>query len=161
MPVFYKNRVYVTFTQEPFHGMKRGWLVCVDAAGHGDITHGGVVWSYDKIGSSVSTVAVADGLVYAADFAGRLHCLDAETGKCCWVHEAGGPIWSSPLAADGKVYLGTGRQVLWVLAAGRELRVLGRIRLHDGIYATPTAANGTLYVATNKHLYAVEKKQKN
>jgi outer membrane protein assembly factor BamB len=161
MPVFYRNRVYVTFTQEPYHGMKLGHLVCVDATGHGDITRGGQVWSYDQIGSSVSTVAIADGLVYAADFAGRLHCLDAETGKCCWVHEAGGPIWGSPLAADGKVYLGTGKQVLWVLAAGRQLRVLRRIRLHDGIYTTPTAANGVLYVATNRHLYAVAKKPQN
>ena len=80
---------------------------------------GGLVWSYDEIGSSVSTVAIADGLVYAAGFDGRLHCLDAETGKCYWVHEAGGPIWGSPLVADGKVYLGTGKSTLWVLAAGQ------------------------------------------
>jgi outer membrane protein assembly factor BamB len=156
MPVFHKGRVYVTFTQEPFHGMKLGVLACVDATKTGDITRGGLVWSYDKIGSSVSTVAIADGLVYAADFAGRLHCLDADTGRCYWVHEAGGPIWASPLAADGKVYLGSGgKQTLWVLAAGKELKVLSRIRMRDGIFTTPTAANGVLYVATNKHLYAV------
>jgi len=155
MPVFYNGRVYVTFTQEAFHGMKRGWLTCIDAAGHGDITHGGLRWSYEQIGCSVSTVAIADGLVYAAGFDGKLHCLDAETGHCYWVHEAGGPIWGSPLLADGKIYLGTGRQVLWVLAAGKQLHVLQRIRMRDGIYTTPTAANGVLYVATNKHLYAV------
>jgi outer membrane protein assembly factor BamB len=160
MPVFYKNRIYVTFTQEPFHGMKLGVLACVDATRTGNVTRGGLVWSYDKIGASVSTVAVADGLVYAPDFTGRLHCLDAETGRCYWVHEAGGPIWGSPLAADGKIYLGSGgKKTLWVLAAGKQLKVISRIPMCDGIYTTPTAANHVLYVATNKHLYAVGGKE--
>ncbi len=137
--------------------MKDGWLTCLDAARTGDVTRSGIVWSYDKIGASVSTVAIDDGLVYAAGFDGRLHCLDADTGRCYWVHDAGKPIWGSPLVADGKVYLGTGSQVLWVLAAGKQLKVLNRIRVRDGVFTTPTAANGTLFVATNKHLYAVGK----
>ena len=157
MPVFHKGRVYATFTQEPFHGMKLGRVVSVDAAGSGDISRSGTLWSYDEIGSSVSTVAVADGLVYAAGFDGRLHCLDADTGHCYWVHEAGAQVWGSPLAADGKVYLGSGKKLLWVLAAGKELKVINRIRVHDAIYTTPTAANGTLFVVTNRHLYAVGK----
>ncbi len=155
MPVFYENRVYVPFTQEPFHKMKEAWLVCLDATKAGDTTRGGIVWAYDEIGSTISTVAIRDGLLYAADFNGRLHCLNAETGKPYWVHEPGGPIWGSPLVADGKVYLGTGRSVLWILAAGKQLRVISKIRMRDGAFTTPVAAGGVLYVTTNKHLYAV------
>lgn len=157
MPVFYKDRLYVPFTQEPFHNMKLAWLVCLDATKTGDITRSGIVWSYDEIGSTVSTLAIADGLVYAADFDGKLHCLDAETGQCNWVHKVGRPIWGSPLVADGRVYLGSGSSFLWVLAAGKELKVINRIRTSDGIFSTPTAANGVLYVMTNRHLYAVGK----
>jgi outer membrane protein assembly factor BamB len=156
-PVCYRNRVYVVFTQEPFHGLKDGWLTCLDATRSGDVTRSGIIWSYSKIAASISTVAIHDGLVYAAGFDGRLHCLDAETGRCYWVHDAGKPIWGSPLVADGKVYLGTGSQLFWVLKAGKELKVISRIRMRDGIFTTPTAANGTLFVATNKHLYAVRK----
>ena len=61
--------------------MKLAWLACLDATKKGDVTRSGIVWSYDAIGSTVSTVAIADGLVYAADFDGDLHCLDAETGQ--------------------------------------------------------------------------------
>jgi outer membrane protein assembly factor BamB len=155
MPVFYKNRVFVPFTQEPFHKMKEAWLVCLDATKTGDTTRSGIVWAYREIGSTVSTVAIRDGLLFAADFDGRLHCLDVETGKPYWVHEVGGPIWGSPLVADGKVYLGTGRKMLWILAAGKQLRVISKIRMRDGVFTTPVAASGVLYVATNKHLYAV------
>ncbi len=157
MPVFYKGRLYVPFTQEPFHGMKKGWLVCADATGMGDVTRSGIVWSYDGMGSSCSTVAISNGLLYAADFGGKLHCLDAETGERQWVHKAGGDIWGSPLAADGKVYLGTKSRDFWVLADGRQLKVINRIRMRDGVCSTPTAANGVLYVMTLKHLYAVGK----
>ena len=155
-PVFYKNKVYVAFTQEAFHQQTKGWLTCIDATKTGDVTRGGIVWSYDKTGASVSTVSIADGLLYVADFAGRVHCLDAETGKVHWVHEAGGQIWGSTLVADGKVYVGTGRSTLVILAAGKKLKELGEIRMRDKILCTPTAANGVLYIATNKHLYAVE-----
>ncbi len=154
-PVFDNGRVYLAFTQEPFHNMKLGWLVCIDPTRTGDITRGGIVWSYDKLRASVSTVAVADGLVYAAGFDGKLHCLDARTGAVHWVHDVGEPVSASPLVADGKVYLGTGRQTFWALQAGTELKVLGQVRMKDKISATATAANGVLYVPTHRHLYAV------
>ncbi len=156
MPVFHKDRVYCVFTQEAFHNKKEGWLVCIDATQTGDITRTAIVWSYDDLGSSVSTPAIADGLLYVADFFGRMHCLDAETGEVQWVHPIDRPVWGSPLAADGKVYLGTGRETLWVFRAGRQLEVLERLRLNDAIHTTPTAANGTLFIATGRHLYAVD-----
>ncbi|HUT92546.1 MAG TPA: PQQ-binding-like beta-propeller repeat protein, partial [Thermoguttaceae bacterium] len=155
MPVFSKDRLYVPFTQEPFHNMKLARLACLDATKTGDVTRSALVWSYDEIAATCSTVAVADDLVYAADFYGKLHCLDAQTGECYWVHEAGGPIWGSPLVADGKVYLGTGKQLFWVLKAGKDLSVVNEIRMRDKVLSTPVAANGVLYVMTNKHLYAV------
>jgi len=157
MPVFYDNRIYVTVSQDPWYKKKLGWLVCIDAAIHGDVTRSGLVWSYKGTGATLSTVSIADGLLYVADYAGRLHCLDAKTGECYWVHDAGRPIWSSTLVADGKVYLGTGRNLFWVLAHSKQLDVINRIRMPDRIFTTPTAANGVLYVATNKRLYAVRR----
>src|SRR5437764_1412481 len=37
-------------------------------------------------GRTMSTAAIRDGLVYIAELAGYLHCLDAQTGKEYWQH---------------------------------------------------------------------------
>jgi outer membrane protein assembly factor BamB len=160
-PVIDRGRLYVALTQDPWLGGKKGRLVCLDAAGSGDVTRSGLVWSYDHISQSISTISIAGGLVFLADHAGTVHCLDAETGEPYWAHPTEGPIWGSTLAADGKVYVGNERRLVWVLAAEKRLRVISRIAVHDPILGTPVAANGTLYLATCKHLYAIGRKQRN
>jgi len=60
------------------------------------------------------------------------------------------------MVADGKVYQGT-QKALHVLAAGKEAKELARINLGSPIYSTPVAANGTLYLASQKYLWAVAK----
>jgi outer membrane protein assembly factor BamB len=154
-PVYLDNRVYVAIGRDPEHGRGRGALHCIDAAGIGDITKSGRIWTYQGLDRTLSTVSVADGLVYVGDVGGRLHCLDQRTGKCYWVFKSRCEVWGSTLAADGKIYLPTAKG-LWVLAAGKLLKVLGRVQVGGRILASPVAANGTLYVAaTNGWLWAV------
>lgn len=158
-PVFYQNRLYVAIGQDPVHGSGRGALTCIDPGGSGDITRDRCVWQYRDIGRSMSTPAVADGLIYIGETEGKLHCVDAATGQVQWVHECGDEVWASALVADGKVYLGTKRG-LQVLAAGRELKPLANIRLGLGtpMYAGASAANGVLYVASQRNIWAVKEK---
>ena len=59
-----------------------------------------------------------------------------------------------PLVADGRVYLGT-RKGLFVFAAGRGPRQLAQVPLGSSSYGTPVAANGVLYVASQRYLWAV------
>lgn len=153
-PVFHDGRVYVPIGQDPAHGRGRGLLHCIDATGAGDITGGGALWTYDGIERSLSGVAISDGLVYAPDLSGKLHCLEASTGKIVWVQDTGAETWGTPLVADGRVYLGT-RKGLFVFAAGRGPRQLAQVPLGSSSYGTPVAANGVLYVASQRYLWAV------
>jgi len=151
-PVFYEGRVYVATGRDPLHGLGRGALSCIDATGAGDISESGLVWRFEGIGRTMSTVAIADGLVYAADLAGTLYCLDAGMGVLYWKHDTGHEIWGNPLVADGKVYVNT-KHSFWVFAAGRRKEVLFSSR--GGSETGPIAANGVVYAFIRGQLYAL------
>jgi outer membrane protein assembly factor BamB len=155
-PVFYKDRIYVSIgndLQRSGGSAGPGRLLCLDATKTGDITASGKIWSFDDIHSTSSTVAIADGLVYTADAAGNIYCLDADTGKVYWQHKTSA-IWASPLVADGKVYVPANG--LLVFAAGKEKKLLSQSKGSEQMAPSPAAANGVLYVANNKFLYALQ-----
>jgi len=148
-PVHAEGLIYAVIGQDPEHGPGLGMLSAVRPDGT-------VAWQYKGIGRSISTVAVYKGLVYAADYEGRLHCVDARTGAVQWVHDTGTHLWGSPVVAGGRVWLGDEDGVLTVLQAGRKLKVLQEIAFPAPIYSTPVFANGNVYVASQTHLYAFD-----
>ncbi|HTE20370.1 MAG TPA: PQQ-binding-like beta-propeller repeat protein, partial [Armatimonadota bacterium] len=157
-PVFYKNRVYTAIGQDPEHGEGLGNFVCIDATKTGDITKTGTIWSYDKIARSLSTASITNDLVFVGDFSGFVHCLDAETGKPYWVYDTKSHIWGSTVAADGKVYFGTEDGDFVVLEASKTLKEVKKTDMRSPLYSSPVIANGTFYMATQTHLYAVGQK---
>jgi outer membrane protein assembly factor BamB len=103
--------------------------------GEKDRDNSALVWHYGGVGDAktripgrrekyvfgrtLSTACVHDGLVYIAELGGYLHCLDAKTGERLWFHNLKAPVWSSPYYCDGKVYMGTDDDVVYVFEAGR------------------------------------------
>lgn len=158
MPAFDHGRVYVTAGGDLWWGKRKGWLKCIDAMKTGDITATGEVWSYPLGRETCSTPAVYQGLVFVADCGGVIHCVDAATGQPCWTYKADGPIWASPMVADGKLYIGTRSGEFDVLAASRHEQIISSTQIGEPISATVTVANGTLFVATMSHVYAVHQK---
>lgn len=155
-PVFYGDRIFLAVGQDPENGDGVGSIYCIDPAKRGDITQSGRVWQNSEIRRSISTAAIADGVVYISDFAGFLHCLDLQSGKSYWTYDALAAVWGSPLVADGKVYLGDEDGDLAVLRAGKELKVLSETSMGSAVYSTPVAANGVLYVMTRQELFAIK-----
>lgn len=157
MPVFHQNRIFVAGGGDVFWGKNEAWLKCIDATKTGDITKRGLVWSYPLEKHVLSTVAIDGDLLFIADCGRKFHCLNPETGQPYWTEDIKGDVWSSPMIADGKVYLGTRSGTFYVFAASKEKKLLSTIELGNPVSATVTAANGVLYVATMTHLYAVAK----
>jgi outer membrane protein assembly factor BamB len=154
-PVVAEGRIYAALGHDPQRAPDEGRLWALAPAADG----GGVapVWSAGgaAFGTTLSTVAVGGGIVYAADFAGFLHAFDAATGRELWKYDTQAAIWGSPLLADGRIYLGDEDGDLLVLAAGREARLLFKGNLGSAIYTTPAARDGVLYVATRSRLFAL------
>ena len=101
------------------------------------------------------TVAIADGLVFVADFSGLFHCLDLKTGRPLWTHDMLAASWGSPLIVDGKVYIGDEDGDVSVFTLGREKRLLAEINMGNSVYSTPIVAGDTLYIANKSHLFAI------
>ena len=154
-PVCYRNRVYVAIGGDPVHGSKdsKGLLVCIDATLTGDVTRRGMVWSYDGMNASLSTVAVTNGLVFAIDETSVIHCLDADSGRKYWsyaLQDDKGEINSALLVADGKVFAGN-----TILAANKQLNILSTIDNATHSSSVPCIANGVLFTVMGKSLWAV------
>jgi outer membrane protein assembly factor BamB len=114
-------------------------------------------------GRTLSTCCVHEGLVYAAEYAGYLHCLDAQTGKEYWVHKLKAKTWSSPYFVDGKIYLGDDGGEIAVFQHGKEKKILAVNANIPGCqvrWTSPVALNGTLYFMTQNpcKLWAVAPK---
>ena len=158
-PVFYKNRVYVAIGNDLAKSGAAagpGRLLCIDATQSGDVTGSAKIWSYDEIRSSSCTAAIADGLLYTGDAAGSIYCFDADTGALLWRHAAKHPVWSSPLIADGKVYFGLHDGGMLVFAHSKEKKIISENLGSADIVASPAIANGVLYIATQRNLYALQ-----
>jgi outer membrane protein assembly factor BamB len=157
-PVVWEDKVYFGVGQDPEHGEGTGNFWVVDASLDGDITGKGVVWHRGgkDFHRTISTVAIADGIVYAADLSGFLYALDARTGQLHWKHDMLAAVWGSPFVADGRVYLGDEDGDLEVLQAGKAMKVLGTYNMGVSVYSTPVAKDGVLYVLARNRLFALQ-----
>lgn len=156
-PVIHDNKVFLAIGQDPEHGDGPGHLYSIDATKRGDITESGRVWHVggEDFHRTLSTVAIADGLLYASDLTGYLYCLDVKTGTRHWRFDTFASVWGSPSVVDGKVYLGTEDGEVVVLEHGKTMKKLAANDVQNAVYTAPVAANGVLYIASRRTLYAI------
>jgi outer membrane protein assembly factor BamB len=115
-----------------------------------------VVWTEPKAVPEVPSPLYYRGRVYLVSERGIVTCRDAKTGKEVYRERLGGrgACYSSPVAGDGKIYVGTDGGVLVVFRPGDRFEVLAKNDLGEGILATPALVGNTVYVRTDRHLYA-------
>jgi outer membrane protein assembly factor BamB len=156
-PVVWDDKVYIGVGEDPEHGEGIGHLWAVDASMEGDVTAKAVVWHRggEDFHRTISTVAIADGILYAADLSGHLHALDAKTGELFWMHDVFAAVWGSPFVADGKVYLGDEDGDIVVLRAGKKKELLNEVNMGSSVYTTPVAKDGVIYINSRSTLFAI------
>ena len=73
-----------------------------------DAFTGGLVWDAPDAASSLSPVGIVNGLVFAGENLGAFKARDVSNGLPLFTFNAGGPIASGPVIADGMVFVGVG-----------------------------------------------------
>jgi len=135
-------------------------LLAIKMGGEGDQTANAIRWRYTKPVPQVPSTLLYQGVLYMINDSGILLSFDPATGnvlKQGRLHGAIDKYFSSPVAADDKVYLiGQGGQVS-VLKAGGDWQVLAVNELDDECYATPAIADGHIYIRTRSALYSFGK----
>ena len=109
-------------------------------------------------GRTLSTCAVHDGLVFAAEQAGYLHCLDAKTGQRHWVHDTKGAIHGNPLVVGSTAYIADEEGIVSILTLSTAKQLIAKREAESTIVASPVYADGVLYVLTERRLFAVSSK---
>jgi outer membrane protein assembly factor BamB len=127
-----------------------------------DLNGNGKVESKERMNRTISSVAVAQGLVFAPDFSGYLHCFDAKTGEHYWTHDTESAMWGSPMIADGRVFLCNENGDVNIYPVSKKLDPAKDVITHNmgsASYCSPVFANGTLYIMTREKLYAISEKK--
>ena len=159
-PVVSDGLIFITNA----HGPKSP-VYAIRETATGDITladgatsNAGIAWSAPRDGGYMCTPLVYRGLVYIVKYNGVLSVFEAKTGEVKFQQRlAGGTsaFTSSPIAADGKVYLASEEGRVYVLKAGPVFEVLAENDMTESVLSTPAISEGTLLYRTQNHVVAV------
>lgn len=148
-PQFGKEQFYLCTGDGPTQ------LLAVRPGGAGDLTKSHVNWTTVRGAPNRSTPLLLSDLLYVVGGTGVASCIETKTGSVVWQERLGGEFIASPVAAEGHVYFFNREGAGFVMAVGRQAKVLGRNQLKDGCMATPAIAGNALYVRTITHLYKI------
>jgi outer membrane protein assembly factor BamB len=152
-PLVKGRMIYAPTRQQP--------LLALRAGGKGDITRSHLAWSWTSRGGPDVPTPTSDGeRFYMADDGGNITCLDAKTGAVIYGPEDTGigRTSSSPLLADGKIYLVGETAETAVVEAGPKYRLIAKNSL-DSTYtlSSPAIVGDEIYIRTATHLYCIKK----
>jgi gluconolactonase len=116
-----------------------------------------IAWREKKGAPNMASPLVVGDELYIVSDKGVATCLDARTGAVRWTERLGGNFTSSPLLADGRIYVGNRDGQVFVLVPGPSYRLEATNQLDGQIMATPAAVDRAIYLRTDKALYRIEK----
>jgi outer membrane protein assembly factor BamB len=147
-PVVHSGIVYAPTRERP--------LLAIKSGGRGDITGSHRLWSFDR-GPDVPTPVTDGQYFYAITDRGVVHVLDAKTGAIVYGPERlrPGTYSSSPVLADGRVYVTNEDGLTSVLKAGPKFEVLAENALDDYCLSSPAISEGQIFIRTTGRLWAI------
>jgi outer membrane protein assembly factor BamB len=114
-----------------------------------------VVWKTGKVSTGYASPVSYRGRVYNIGGVG-VDCVDGKTGQVVWKQRVKGKqFWASPVAADGKLYLVDEAGVTTVVKLSDKPEILATNPIGETVLATPSVANGCLYLRSDQHVFCI------
>lgn len=136
-------------------------VMAIKLGGKGDMTESAIKWKFLKSLPNVPSPLLYRNIVYLVKEGGLVTTLNAADGTVVKQGRLTGALdqyFSSPVAADGKIYAASEAGKVSVLKASGEWEVLAVNDLDDEIYATPAIADNRIYLRTRSALYCFGKR---
>lgn len=159
-PVFSNGLIIVASGRRP-----EAPIFAIRAGASGDITLSAgeqssrfVAWTKQQRGSYMPTPLIYGGYLYVLGNAGVFDCYETETGKEIYrerIKHRGSGFSTSPVAADGKIYLPSEDGDIYVVQAGPEFRRLATNPIGELLMATPALSEGMMFVRGQHHVFAI------
>jgi len=135
-------------------------LMAIRLGGKGDLTGtDAIVWSQTRGNSYTPSPVIHDNKFYALTDTGMVSCYNARTGEP-YYHQVRLPksysFKSSPVGANGRLYLASENEDVVVLRMGEKFEVLATNTMADQMFiATPAIAEGEIYLRSQKTLFCI------
>ncbi|MDX2041735.1 MAG: PQQ-binding-like beta-propeller repeat protein [Acidobacteriota bacterium] len=139
-------------------GFSNGQLYAVRTGGNGLITDTHVAWRVKRGASNKPSILLIEDLIYMIGDTGIATCVEAKTGEIVWQQRIGGEYSSSPVYADGKIWMFSEEGKTTVIKPGRTFEKLAENNLNEGFLASPAIAGKAFFLRTRTHLYRIERK---
>jgi outer membrane protein assembly factor BamB len=121
-----------------------------------------IVWSQTRGNSYTPSPVIYDNKLYVLTDNGTVSCYNARTGEP-YYHQTRLPktysFKSSPVGANGKLYLASENEDVLVLRMGEKFEVLATNTMTDQIFiATPAISGGEIFLRSQNRLYCIREK---
>lgn len=118
-------------------------------------TDGSLLWEgNDYLPEVASPVATKDN-VYIATSYGVVASYDTQTGELKKEHELNTEFYSSPIIAEGKLYLISNDGKMHIFSANDDFRLIDAFETGERTFATPAFTDGKIVVRTENSIYCV------
>jgi len=158
------GNIVVTHSEENVGSSEMGMIASVAAGSKGTLTDQQANWLRRGVQVGYSSPVSDGSQIYVVDNGANLFAFDLKTGKQLWIQNLGTIQKSSPVIADGRLYVGTENGKFFIIqpgAAGAKILDedwLGSEQKPEAIIASPAVADGRIYVASVDALYAIGRK---
>lgn len=116
---------------------------------------GSVLWESNEFLPEVSSpVATKDNLYLATSY-GVVAAFDTQTGELRKEHELNTEFYSSPVIAEGKMYLFSNDGKMHIFSANNDFNLISSFDTGEKTFATPAFTDGKIVVRTEKSIYCV------
>ncbi len=131
-------------------------LLAIRPDGNGDVTESHVVWQTATGAYYVPSPVGTDDYLFTTMTNGKVHCIEIATGNILWA-EYLGRQYSSPVLANGLVYMPNDEGLITVIKPGPTFETIASNSIGERMNASPALSNGKIYLRGDKHIFCIGK----